>query len=45
MRRMIFCLMAMVSVLTLSAQSIYDFKVINDVDQKVSLSEYKGKYF
>jgi glutathione peroxidase-family protein len=40
---MIFCLMAMVSVLTLSAQSIYDFKVINDVDQEVSLSEYKGK--
>ena len=43
MRRMIFCLMAMVSVLTLSAQNIYDFKVINDVDQEVSLSEYKGK--
>ena len=43
MRRMIFCLMAMVSVLNLSAQSIYDFKVINDVDQEVSLSEYKGK--
>ena len=43
MRRMIFCLMAMVSVLTLSARSIYDFKVINDVDQEVSLSEYKGK--
>ena len=40
---MIFSLMAMVSVLTLSAQSIYDFKVINDVDQEVSLSEYKGK--
>lgn len=40
---MIFCLMAMVSMLTLSAQSIYDFKVINDVDQEVSLSEYKGK--
>ena len=43
MRRMFFSLMAMVSVLTLSAQSIYDFKVINDVDQEVSLSEYKGK--
>ena len=43
MKRMIFSLMAMVSVLTLSAQSIYDFKVINDVDQEVSLSEYKGK--
>ena len=43
MKRMFFSLMAMVSVLTLSAQSIYDFKVINDVDQEVSLSEYKGK--
>ena len=43
MKRMIFSLMAMVSVLTLSAQSIYDFKVKNDAEQEVSLSEYKGK--
>ena len=35
--------MAMVSVLTLSAQCIYDFKVKNDVGQEVSLADYKGK--
>ena len=40
---MLFSLMAMVCVLTLSAQSIYDFKVKNDVGQDVSLSDYKGK--
>ena len=33
MKRMLFSLMAMVCVLTLSAQSIYDFKVKNDVGQ------------
>ena len=33
----------MVSVLTLSAQSIYDFKVKNDAGQEVSLADYKGK--
>ena len=33
----------MVSVLTLSAQCIYDFKVKNDVGQEVSLADYKGK--
>ena len=43
MKRMILCLMAMVCVLTLSAQSIYDFKVKDDVGQEVSLSDYKGK--
>ena len=43
MQRQLFCLMAMISVLTLSAQSIYDFKVKNDVGQEVSLSDYKGK--
>ena len=43
MQRLLFCLMAMISVLTLSAQSIYDFKVKNDVGQEVSLSDYKGK--
>ena len=43
MKRMIFSLMAMVCVLTLSAQSIYDFKVKDDVGQEVSLSDYKGK--
>ena len=43
MQRMIFSLMAMVCVLTLSAQSVYDFKVKDDVGQEVSLSDYKGK--
>ncbi len=41
---MFFCLMAMMSVLTMTAQSsIYDFKVKDDVGQEVSLSDYKGK--
>ena len=43
MKRMVLSLMAMVCVLTLSAQSIYDFKVKNDAGQDVSLSDYKGK--
>ena len=43
MKRMILSLMAMVGVLTLSAQEIYDFKVMNDEGQEVSLSDYKGK--
>ena len=43
MRKVFFCLMAMMGVLTLSAQSIYDFKVKDDVGQEVSLSDYKGK--
>ena len=40
---MILCLMAMICVLTLSAQGIYDFKMKNDEGQDVSLSDYKGK--
>ena len=40
---MVLSLMAMVCVLTLSAQEIYDFKVMNDEGQEVSLSDYKGK--
>ena len=43
MRKMVFCLMAMMGVLTLSAQSIYDFTVKDDADKDVSLAEYKGK--
>ena len=43
MRRLLFCLMAMIDVLTLSAQSIYDFNVKNDVGKEVSLADYKGK--
>ena len=40
---MIFSLRAMVCVLTLSAQSIYDFKVQDDAGKEVALSDYKGK--
>ena len=41
---MIFCLMAMMVVLTLSAQSsVYDFTVKDDAGKDVSLAEYKGK--
>ncbi|MBP5515784.1 MAG: nitroreductase family protein [Bacteroidales bacterium] len=43
MKRMVLCLMAMMGVLTLSAQSVYDFTVKDDAGKKVSLSEYKGK--
>ena len=43
MKRMIVCLMAMTCVLTLSAQSVYDFKVKDEVGKEVSLSDYKGK--
>ena len=41
--RLFSCLMAMMGVLTLSAQSVYDFKVKDDVGKEVSLSDYKGK--
>ena len=43
MQRMVLSLMAMVCVLTLSAQSIYDFTVKDDAGKDVSLSDYKGK--
>ena len=51
MKKTVLCLMAMVSVLTLSAQrqqagsgmNIYDFKAMDDLGQEVSLSDYKGK--
>ncbi len=43
MKRMLFCLMAMMGVLTLSAQSVYDFTVKDDAGKEVSLSDYKGK--
>ena len=43
MKRLLFCLMAMVGVLTLSAQSIYDFTVKDDAGKDVSLAEYKDK--
>ena len=40
---MTICLMAIASVLGVSAQSIYDIKVKEDAGKDVSLSEYKGK--
>jgi glutathione peroxidase-family protein len=51
MRKMFFCLMVMLGVLTLSAQSdgiqqsqsVYDFTVKDDAGNDVSLSDYKGK--
>ena len=43
MKKMIVSLMAMMGVLPLLAQSIYDFKVKDDVGQDISLSDYKGK--
>ena len=43
MKKLFLSLMAMVYVLTLSAQSVYDFKVKDDAGQEVSLSDYKGK--
>ena len=43
MQRMVLSLMAMFCVLTLSAQSIYDFTVKDDAGKDVSLSDYKGK--
>lgn len=44
MKKLIFiCLLATVSVLGVSAQSIYDFKVKSDAGQEISLTDYKGK--
>ncbi|MCR4766055.1 MAG: glutathione peroxidase [Bacteroidaceae bacterium] len=43
MKKMFFCLVAMMSVLTLSAQSVYDYKVKDDAGKDVSLADYKGK--
>ena len=40
---MIICLLAIVSVLSMEAQSIYDIKVKDDAGKDVSLSDYKGK--
>ena len=43
MRTFVVSLMAMMSMLTLSAQRVYDFKVKDDLGKDVSLSDYKGK--
>ena len=40
---MIVCLVAMMGVLPLSAQAIYEFKVKNDAGKEISLSAYRGK--
>ena len=40
---MTICLLATASVLSISAQGIYDIKVKDVVDHEVSLSDYKGK--
>ena len=37
------CLLAIVSTLTLTAQSVYDFTVKDDAGKDVSLADYKGK--
>ena len=43
MRKALFCLMAMMSVLTMTAQSVYDYTVKDDAGNDVSLAEYKDK--
>ena len=43
MKRFIYSLMAMICVLTTSAQRIYDFTVQDDAGKDVSLKAYKGK--
>ena len=43
MKRIVLSLVAIMSVLGLSAQSIYDFKVKDDLGEDVSLADYKGK--
>ena len=40
---LIICLMAMMGAMTSMAQTIYDFKVINDEGKEVSLDSYRGK--
>ena len=43
MKKLIFCLMTVMGVLTMSAQNVYDFTVKDDLGKEVSLSQYKGK--
>ena len=43
MKKLLLGLMAIMSVLMVSAQSLYDFKVKNDAGKDVSLGDYKGK--
>ena len=43
MRKMIFCLMAMMGVLTLSAQSVYENEVINNIMARTSIRQYTNE--
>ena len=43
MKKLLFCLMAMMSVMTITAQSVYDYSVKDDAGKDVSLADYKGK--
>lgn len=43
MKRIVLCLTAILCVLTISAQGVYDFSVKNKEGKSVSLSDYKGK--
>ncbi len=43
MKRIVLCLTAILCVLTISAQGVYDFSVKNEEGKSVSLSDYKGK--
>ena len=43
MKRLTIGLMAFLSAMTMTAQSVYDYKVTNDEGREVSLSDYRGK--
>ena len=43
MKKMLLGLMAMMTILSASAQGIYDFKVRDDLGKDVSMADYKGK--
>lgn len=43
MKRLFLFLMALICVLALSAQGVYDFTVKDDLGNDVSLADYKGK--
>ena len=43
MRKVVLSLMAVVGMLTASAQSVYDFTVMDEAGEDVSLAAYKGK--
>ena len=43
MRRLLFCLMAMMGVLTISAQSVYENEVINNIMARRSVRQYLNK--